>query len=85
MVRIVLAQEFAFVRATEVTLTRKVVTCDGMLTHTITSLRQDMPGGGNWHFVWAKADDEPKKAHAVSGINFAIIVASRKHEAPFFS
>jgi hypothetical protein len=37
---------------------------EGMFTHTIKSLRQDMPGGGDWHFVWAKAEEQTKKANA---------------------
>ena len=37
---------------------------DGMFTHTIKSLWQDMPGGGDWHFVWAKAEEQTKKANA---------------------
>jgi len=36
--------------------------CEGMFTHTIKSLWQDMPGGGDWHFVWAKAEEQTKKS-----------------------
>jgi hypothetical protein len=35
--------------------------CEGMFTHTIKSLSQDMLGGGDWHFVWAKAEEQTKK------------------------
>ena len=47
---------------------------DGMFTHTIKSLWQDMPGGGE-HFVWAKAEEQTKKANAAGTISFTIIVA----------
>jgi hypothetical protein len=47
--------------------------CEGMFTHTIKSLWQDMPGGGDWHFVWAKAEEQTKKANAAGTISFAII------------
>jgi hypothetical protein len=50
--------------------------CEGMFTHTIKSLWQDMPGGGDWHFVWAKAEEQTKKANAAGTISFAIIVAA---------
>jgi hypothetical protein len=39
-----------------------------MFTHTIKSL-------GDWHFVWAKAEEQTKKANAAGTISFAIIVA----------
>jgi hypothetical protein len=35
--------------------------CEEMFTHTIKSLWQDMPGGGDWHFVWATAEEQTKK------------------------
>jgi len=54
--------------------------CEGVFTHTIKSLWQDMAGGGDWHFVWAK-----KKANAAGTISFAIIVARPKRDAPLFS
>jgi hypothetical protein len=57
---------------------------DGMFTHTIKSLWQDMPGGGDWHFVWAKAEEQTKKANAAGTISFAIIVARPKRGAPIF-
>ena len=59
--------------------------CEGMFTHTIKSLWQDMPGGGDWHFVWAKAEEQTKKANAAGTISFAIIVARPKRHAPIFA
>jgi hypothetical protein len=49
--------------------------CEGMYAHTIKSLWQDMPGGGDWLFVWAKDEEQTKKANAAGTISFAIIVA----------
>jgi hypothetical protein len=57
---------------------------DGMFTHTIKSLWQDMPGG-DWHFVWAKAEEQTKKANATGTIRFAIIVARPKRDTPIFA
>ena len=48
---------------------------EGLFTHTIKSLWQDMPGGGDWHFAWATAEEQAKKANAAGTISFAIIVA----------
>lgn len=59
--------------------------CEGMFTHTIKSLWQDMPRGGDWHFVWAKAEEQTKKANAARTISFAIIVARPKRDAPIFA
>jgi hypothetical protein len=78
MVRILLAHEFSVLRATEETLTREVINLRGNVYHTIKSLWQDMPGGGDWHFVWAKAEEQTKKANAAGTISFAIIVARPK-------
>ena len=52
--------------------------CEGMFTHTIKSL-------GDWHFVWAKAEEQTKKANAAGTISFAIIVARPKRDAPIFA
>jgi hypothetical protein len=57
---------------------------EGMFTHTIKSLWQDMPGGGDWHFAWATAEEQTKKANAAGTISFAIIVARPKRGAPIF-
>ena len=59
--------------------------CEGMFTHTIKSLWQDMPGGGDWDFVWATAEEQTKKANAAGTISFAIIVARPKRDAPIFA
>ena len=59
--------------------------CEGMFTHTIKSLWQDMSGGGDWHFVWAKAEEQTKKANAAGTISFAIIVERPKRDAPIFA
>ena len=37
---------------------------DGVFTHTSLSPGQDMPGGGKWHTVWAKADDHASNGSA---------------------
>ena len=59
--------------------------CEGVFTHTINSLWQDIAGGGDWHFVWAKAKEQTKKANLAGTISFAIIVARPKRDAPLFS
>jgi hypothetical protein len=59
--------------------------CEGVFTHTIKSLWQDMAGGRDWHFVWAKAKEQTKKANAAGTISFAIIVARPKRDAPIFA
>jgi hypothetical protein len=46
-----------------------------MFTHTIKSPWQDMPSGGDWHFVWPTAEAQTNKANAAGTISFAIIVA----------
>jgi hypothetical protein len=56
-----------------------------MFTHTIKSRWQNMPGGGDWHFVWAKAEEQTKKANAAGTISFAIIVARPKRGSPIFA
>jgi hypothetical protein len=59
--------------------------CEGMFTHTIKSLWQDMPGGGDWHVVWAKDEEQTKKANAADTISFVIIVARPNRDAPIFA
>jgi hypothetical protein len=56
-----------------------------MFTHTIKSLWQDILGGGDWYFVWAKAEEQTKQAHAAGTISFAIIAARPKRDAPIFA
>src|ERR1700730_10127002 len=60
---IVLALELAGSRAAEVALSLKVIDVGGVLQHT-RSPGQDMPAGGSWHMVWAKAGDHASMAIA---------------------
>jgi hypothetical protein len=60
-VRVVLAYEFAGLRAAEVALPLKMINARGKISHTSLSPGQDMPGGGRWHVVWEKAGDHAIK------------------------
>src|ERR1700720_2456533 len=46
---------------------------DGVLHHTSQSPGQEMPAGGSWHMVWAKAGDHASRAKAANGRSVAVI------------
>jgi len=73
--RIALAFELAGFRAAEVTFALKVIDERWEVTPYKTSLSpgQDMPGGGSWHMVCAKAGDHASSAKAASGRSFAVM------------
>ena len=50
---------------------------DGVFTRTTLSPGQDMPGGGKWHTVWAKAGDHASNGStkAASDRSVAVMVS----------
>jgi hypothetical protein len=75
MAPILLAHEFSVLRANEVSLTREVINVRGnVYPHDQIAVA----GHARWRrlaFVWAKAEEQTKKANAAGTISFAIIVA----------
>ena len=71
--RILLAQELAGPRAAEITFALKVIDVGWVLHHTSLSPGRDMPAGGSWHMVWAKAGDHASRTKAANGRSVAVI------------
>jgi hypothetical protein len=67
------AQVLAGLRAAEVTLALKVIDVGGGVTPYEPITGEDMPAGGSWHMVWAKAGDHANKAKAACSRSVASI------------